>query len=160
MQGGQKKWEWVKKGAPIRIEIGPRDIESRKVCMQRRDRPATVKEFLGKEEFLQIVPDVLQEIHDTLLQRALEFRDANIIPCGDLDSFHTHWAGENPGWLATPWAGTPEEEDALSKQHKITIRCMPLADAGLPAAVVSGTGGTCFLTGKTCSPVAIWGRSY
>ncbi len=160
VQGGQKKWEWVKKGAPIRIEIGPRDIESRKVCMQRRDRPSAAKEFLDKEEFLQIVPDILQEIHDTLLQRAQEFRDANIIPCDDLDRFHAHWAGENPGWLATPWAGTPEEEDALSKQHKITIRCMPLADAGLPAAVVPGTGGTCFLTGKSGSPVALWGRSY
>jgi prolyl-tRNA synthetase len=49
LQGGQKKWDWVKKGAPIRIEIGPRDIESRKVCMQRRDQAPTEKSFMDKE---------------------------------------------------------------------------------------------------------------
>ncbi|MBC7979121.1 MAG: proline--tRNA ligase [Armatimonadetes bacterium] len=160
LQGGQKKWEWVKKGAPIRIEIGPRDIESRKVCMQRRDQPPTEKQFMDKEEFLQLVSNILQEIHDNLLNKATAFRDANIIACNGIDAFHSHWAGENIGWLATPWAGTAEEEDRLSKQHKITIRCLPVEDAGLPEAMLSLIGEPCFLTGKTSDSIALWGRSY
>ncbi|MEP2775628.1 MAG: proline--tRNA ligase [Luteolibacter sp.] len=160
MQGGQKKWDWVKKGAPIRVEIGPRDIESRKVCVQRRDRAANEKEFMDKEEFLQTVPNILQDIHDSLLVKAREFRDANIHACTSLEDFHAHWSSENPGWLATPWAGTPEEEDELSKKHKIAIRCMPIKDAGLPEALLSAAAGACILTGKQSSPVAIWGRSY
>ncbi|QTN31582.1 proline--tRNA ligase [Akkermansiaceae bacterium] len=160
IQGGQKKWEWVKKGTPIRIEIGPRDIESRKVCVQRRDNAPTEKSFMEKDEFIQSVTDILQEIHDNLFARALAFRDANISACNEPDAFHAHWETENPGWLATPWAGTPEEEDTLSKQHKITIRCIPLADAGLPEGLLSKVGDKCFLTGKKSSSVTLWGRSY
>lgn len=95
-----------------------------------------------------------------MLSRALEFRDANISACNEADVFHSHWEKENPGWLATPWAGSPEEEEALSKQHKITIRCLPLADAGLPEGLLSEVGDKCFLTGKQSSSVTLWGRSY
>ncbi|MFN7342687.1 MAG: His/Gly/Thr/Pro-type tRNA ligase C-terminal domain-containing protein, partial [bacterium] len=106
IQGGQKKWDWVKKGTPIRIEIGPRDIESRKVCMQRRDQGPTEKSFMDKEDFIQNATDILQEIHNNLLDNATKFRDANIVPCNQLEEFHAHWSKENPGWLLTPWAGT------------------------------------------------------
>ncbi len=142
------------------LEIGPRDIESRKVCVQRRDMATTEKSFVDKEEFLQMVPDLLQEIHDNLLSRALEFRDANISACNSVEAFHAHWKGENPGWIATPWAGSPDEEEKLSKQHKITIRCLPIPDAGLSKDLLAAVGKTCFLTGKESEAVAIWGRSY
>ena len=155
LSGGVKKWEWIKKGVPIRIEIGPRDIETRKVCVQRRDQPISDKNFSDKQEFIQQVGEILEEIHDSLLTRATAFRDANITPCDSLEAFHAHWAGENPGWLYTPWAGTPEQEDELSKQHKITIRCLPLASVKLPQ-----TGGKCILTGQETATRAIWGRSY
>ena len=160
IQGGSKKWDWVKKGTPIRIEIGPRDIESRKVCLQRRDHSPADKAFLGKEDFLQNVTNILQEIHDNMLAKARALRDANITPCSEIDAFHAHWEKENPGWLLTPWAGTSEEEDALSKQHKITIRCLPLADAGLPDSLFAGLSENCFLTGKQSNFFSLWGRSY
>lgn len=160
LQGGQKKWEWVKKGAPIRIEIGPRDIESRKVCLQRRDQAPTEKAFLDKEEFIQLVPNILEEIHGNLLRKAEDFRDENLSPCDEIGAFHAHWEQENPGWLLTPWAGSSEEEDALSKQHKITIRCLPLEDAGLPGKLFTGLSGKCLLTGNESQSFALWGRSY
>lgn len=164
LQGGVKKWEWIKKGVPIRVEIGPRDIETRKVCVQRRDLPANEKEFMDKEDFLRRASDILQEIHDSLLRRATEFRDANIRECTDLEDFHAHWENSaNPqassgnsqagGWLLTPWAASPEQEDELSKRHRITIRCLPLDkqnEAELP----------CILTGKPTRARALWGRSY
>ena len=150
-----KKWEWIKKGVPIRIEIGPRDIETRKVCIQRRDQAVSAKDFSDKEEFIQRAKDILGEIHQSLIQRATAFRDANITPCDDLERFHAHWATENPGWLVTPWAGSPEQEEALSKQHKITIRCLPLDGIRLPDA-----GSKCIVTGEETTTRAIWGRSY
>jgi prolyl-tRNA synthetase len=153
IQGGVKKWEWIKKGVPIRIEIGPRDIETRKVCVQRRDRGGNEKEFMDKEEFLQQATEILQEIHNTLLERATAFRDANIAPCDSIESFHAHWGQDNPGWLITPWAGTPDEEEAISKQHKIAIRCLPLDKQDEAEAA-------CILTGKPTKSRAIWGRSY
>jgi prolyl-tRNA synthetase len=155
LNGGVKKWEWIKKGVPIRIEIGPRDIETRKLCVQRRDQPISAKEFSEKDEFIQRASDILAEIHATLLTRATEFRDANITACEDLAAFHGHWAQDNPGWLYTPWAGTAEQEEELSKQHKITIRCLPLATVKLPT-----TRNTCLLTGQDTTVRALWGRSY
>ncbi len=148
-----KKWEWVKKGAPIRIEIGPRDLESRKVCLQRRDQPSNEKSFVDKEDFLRDATDILQEIHDTLLVRAKDFRDANIAECGDIDDFHQHWEQDNPGWLLTPWAGSNEQEDELSKRHKITIRCLPNGNQ-------EGDEAPCVLTGTPTRRRALWGRSY
>ncbi|MBC8127727.1 MAG: proline--tRNA ligase, partial [Gloeobacteraceae cyanobacterium ES-bin-144] len=156
LSGGVKKWEWIKKGVPIRIEIGPRDIETRKVCVQRRDAPIATKDFQIKEDFIRTAGEILDEIHHNLLQRSTAFRDANIVPCETLDDFHAHWAKDNPGWLLTPWSGTPEQEDALSKQHKITIRCIPLDTVSLPQS----TGGKCFLTGQKTDTRALWGRSY
>jgi prolyl-tRNA synthetase len=160
LSGGVKKWEWIKKGVPIRIEIGPRDIGTRKVCVQRRDQPVAAKEFPDKEDFIRRAADILDEIHHALLERATSFRDTNITPCDSLDAFHAHWAQDNPGWLYTSWAGTPEQEDELSKQHKITIRCLPVATATLPPAITGATNGKCFLTGSETATRALWGRSY
>jgi prolyl-tRNA synthetase len=155
LNGGVKKWEWIKKGVPIRIEIGPRDIETRKCCVQRRDQPVSAKDFPVKEDFIRQASEMLDEIHANLLQRATAFRDENITPCDSMEAFDAHWATENPGWLLTPWAGTPEQEDEISKKHKITIRCIPLDSVKLPQA-----GGKCILTGQETATRAIWGRSY
>ncbi|MEM1083366.1 MAG: proline--tRNA ligase [Verrucomicrobiota bacterium] len=148
-----KKWEWVKKGAPIRIEIGPRDVESRKVCLQRRDQAANEKDFVDKEDFIRNATDILQEIHDKLLENATAFRDENIAECSELEAFHQHWKQDNPGWLLTPWCGSSAEEDALSKEHKITVRCLPLDKQNEPEL-------PCLVTGKPTKARALWGRSY
>ena len=100
--GGVKKWDWVKKGVPIRIEIGPRDLENRKVCLQRRDEAANEKHFLDKEEFLRNSEDILDQIHQSLLQNATNFREENLADCGSMEDFESHWKKENPGWLSTP----------------------------------------------------------
>lgn len=151
--GGVKKWEWVKKGVPLRVEIGPRDLEERKVCLQRRDQAANEKSFIEKEEFLREVVETLDNVHQSLLQRALDFREENITECSDLETFEKYWEEENPGWLVTPWAGSREQEEELSKKHKITIRCLPLDKQAGPEA-------DCILTGSATSSRAIWGRSY
>jgi len=151
--GGAKKWEWVKKGAPIRIEIGPRDLESGKVCLQRRDQAPNEKSFIPKEDFIRNASEILGEIHNTLLTRATRLRDDNITECEDLECFSNHWSQDAPGWLITPWNGTREQEEELSKKYKIAIRCLPLNQETNPPA-------PCFLTGEKTTCRAIWGRSY
>ncbi len=160
LSGGVKKWEWIKKGVPIRIEIGPRDLDTHKVCVQRRDQPVATKEFLPQAEFLQAACDILDDIHQSLLARATAMRDAHITRCDSLDDFHAHWAQETPGWLYTGWAGTSEQEEELSKQHKITIRCIPLATASLATGLGDDADERCILTGAATTTRALWGRSY
>jgi prolyl-tRNA synthetase len=159
INGGVKKWDWIKKGVPIRIEIGPRDLESGKACVQRRDQAISEKEFTEQESLIPRAPELLQAIHLALLFRATAFRNQNITFCTRLEVFHAHWANENPGWLYTPWAGTSEQEEELSKQHKITIRCIPIPQADLPESLKASSG-KCILTGEETTRFAIWGRSY
>ncbi|MGD9419448.1 MAG: proline--tRNA ligase [Verrucomicrobiota bacterium JB025] len=158
--GGVKKWEWIKKGVPIRIEIGPRDIESRKVCVQRRDQPVKEKSFTDKEDFIRGAVEMLDEIHSNLLARATALRDDNLQGCESLEDFEKHWESDDAGWLYTPWAGSPEQEEEISKKHRITIRCIPVASASLSEELKASVGSKCFLTGEETGVRAIWGRSY
>ena len=151
--GGVKKWEWVKKGVPIRLEIGPRDIESRKVCLQRRDHPPNEKDFVDREEFLRNASDTLDGIHHELLRRLTGFRDANITPCHTLPGFAEHWSHDDAGWLLTPWAGSSQQEEELAKEHKITIRCLPPTPEDAAEA-------PCIITESPTRQRALWGRSY
>src|SRR5438270_4088493 len=75
--GGVKNWEWIKKGVPLRVEIGPRDLESGKVAVSRRDQPVKAKEAVATEEFLKRAPEILNSIQRNLFQRAMQFRDEN-----------------------------------------------------------------------------------
>ena len=158
--GGAKKWEWVKKGVPIRVEIGPRDIENRKLCVQRRDQEPGAKDFPGRDDFIRNATDILEEIHAKLLAKALEFRNANITACNTMEVFEAHWEQDNPCWLLMAWDGDSHQEEELSKKHKITIRCLPLDHVQLPKELTEAAGKTCPLTARVASRRALWGRSY
>src|SRR3954471_8016213 len=75
--GGVKSWDWIKKGVPLRVELGPRDLESGNVAVNRRDQPVKAKEFLKTDEFVGKASELLVAIQQNLLARATEFRDAN-----------------------------------------------------------------------------------
>ena len=111
------------------------------------------KDFMPKEDFIRNASSILQDIHNSLLTRATELRDNNISECADIDSFDQHWAQDTAGWLLTPWNGSREQEEELSKKHKISIRCLPNDQQ-------DGEQAPCLLTGEPTRQRAIWGRSY
>jgi prolyl-tRNA synthetase len=154
LPGGQKNWEWIKKGVPLRVEIGPRDITSRNVAVARRDRGPKEKEFVQKEQFIRDVDDYLDEIQTKLLERATAMRDANTKKLESEAEFREFFAEKAPGGFALMhWAGSNDDEDRLSKELKVTIRCIPNGDA-------YAEEGKCFLTGKPSSRRVIFARSY
>jgi len=76
--GGAKNWEWIKKGVPLRVEIGPRDLEKkRRREVSRRDQAVKAKQSMPMEEFVARVPEILGSIQDSLYARAKKFREAN-----------------------------------------------------------------------------------
>src|SRR5256884_4465512 len=75
--GGVKNWEWIKKGVPLRVEIGPRDLEKNSVEVSRRDQALKAKESITVEEFVARAPEILSSIQDSLYARAKKFREAN-----------------------------------------------------------------------------------
>ena len=159
--GGVKTWEWIKKGVPVRIEIGPRDLENGSVALVRRDQGPKDKQFLPTEDAVASIVDTLQSIQDTLLKRAIAFREEHTTEINDMDEFRKFFTPENTkqpeihgGFALVHWAGGVEEEEVLGKELKVTIRCIP-NDPDL-----RGKAGTCFYTGKQSEGRVIFSKSY
>lgn len=155
VNGGIKKWEWIKKGVPLRVEIGPRDLEKGTVCLCRRDKAANEKEFVSEADFEAHAKALLDDVQQTLLQRQLAFRDSHIRPCNSLAELKENFAGEGDAdWLLCPWDGSAQEEEELGKSLRISIRCIPQGEMG------RGEEAPCILTGRPTTRRVIWARSY
>lgn len=153
--GGTKKWEWVKKGVPLRVEIGPRDLEKGSVCVSRRDRPSHEKEFMPEEDLVAGIDALLQDVQDELLRRATAFRDAHIRRVSTLKELEDNFSSEGDAdWLLVPWEASPEQEEELAKRLRISVRCIPAGDMGRGEPV------PCILTGKPTTQRVLWARSY
>lgn len=150
-RGGEKNWEWIKKGVPLRIEIGPRELESRSCAVSRRDRPHKEKTVVSLEDLKQTLPTLLQEIQDGYFTQAKAFLQKHIYThitnFDELKAFFT----SDSGFVKAKWCGDKETE-ALLNELGVTIRCLPLEQ--------SGTEGKCILTGRPATFDAIFAKSY
>jgi prolyl-tRNA synthetase len=158
-RGGEKNWEWIKKGVPLRLEVGPRDVEAQSVMVSRRDKPHKEKIATGCQNIATECVRLLDEIQANLYQKAKKFRDQNIRT--DIQNFEQMNHFFNPkgsdkpeihgGFVLAKWCGDAETEKMLD-ELKVTIRCLPLKQ--------SGTQGICVLTGKPATLDAIFAKSY
>ncbi len=158
-RGGEKNWEWIKKGIPLRIEVGPRDLESQSVMICRRDRPHKEKAKVDISSLQERAVILLEEIQQGLFETARTFRDNNL-QCEmkslkEMELFFTPKNQDKPeihgGFVKAKWCGDPETEKLLDPL-KVTIRCLPLEQ--------SHTQGTCILTGRPATLEAIFSKSY
>jgi prolyl-tRNA synthetase len=158
-KGAEKNWDWVRRGVPLRIEVGPRDIEKGTVVLYRRDRGSREKEFLPVEGLAQRLPAILEEIQNTLLQQARALREQHLhTEVQDYKQFCEFFTPKNPekpeihgGFVRAKWCGTPESV-ALLESLKVSIRCLPLDQ--------SKTEGRCVLTGAPATLDAIFAKAY
>ena len=160
--GGVKNWEWVKKGVPLRVELGPRDLESGNVAVSRRDQPVKAKQFLKLEELIAKASELLVSIQDNLLARATEFRDANTRMIDSKEEFYAFFTAKNPakpeihgGFALTHWDGSRDVEEQIKNDLKVTIRCIPFDDPANPPEA-----GTCPFTGNPSPRRVIWAKAY
>lgn len=159
LRGGEKNWEWIKKGIPLRIEVGPKDIEKDGVVVYRRDKGHREKLFLGRSELPARLPALLQEIQDSYFHQAKEFAAANTRDdIQDFESFKAFFTPKNPekpeihgGFVRAKWCEDPSSLDALS-ELKITVRNVPFDQ--------SGTAGKCVITGKPATTDVIFAKTY
>ncbi|MDR1518802.1 MAG: proline--tRNA ligase [Planctomycetota bacterium] len=149
MNAGEKGWEWVKKGVPIRVEAGPRDLEKNAVFVARRDRGPRDKYSQGRDDFIASLPAVLRDIQDGLFARAKAFRDANCRDIDDLGEFKAFFTPARPekpeihgGFALSHWCGDPACETRVAEELAATIRCVPLdrEKSGPGKCVVCGGG--------------------
>jgi prolyl-tRNA synthetase len=160
LPGGTKNWEWVKKGVPVRVEIGPRDLEKGTLAVARRDRGMKEKEFPEHAVFVSGAVALLQSVQDGLLERATAFRDANMVRIDSQEAFEAFFTAANSdkpeihgGFALCHWAGSAGDEERIQKQFGVTMRCVPFGDEYLEE-------GVCFLTGKPSSRRVIFAKAY
>jgi prolyl-tRNA synthetase len=160
--GGQKNWEWIKKGVPLRVELGPRDLESGNVAVSRRDQPVKSKEFIASSEFVTRAVELLGSIQQNLFDRAKEFRDAHTRAIDSKDEFYAFFTPANSakpeihgGFALAHWDGSRAVEEQIKNDLKVTIRCVPFDDPANPPEP-----GTCPFTGKPSPRRVVWAKSY
>jgi prolyl-tRNA synthetase len=159
MRGGEKTWDWIKRGIPIRIEVGPRDIESQKVMLARRDCDHKDKQLLAVDEVPEVVLEVLSKMQKNYFEQALAFQKKhtveNVQNFEELKAFFTPKNLDKPeihgGFVKAKWCEDPETE-ALLDPLKVTIRCIPMEQ--------SGTEGLCIITGRPATLDVILAKSY
>jgi prolyl-tRNA synthetase len=146
---GFKFAEWELKGVPVRIAIGPRDIENGTVEVARRDTKE--KQVMKMDEVSSKIPQLLDDIQVSIYQRALKFRNEHITKVETYDEFKSVLDGKG-GFVAAHWDGTSETEAAIKEETKATIRCIPL-DA-------KEENGTCIYSGKPSAKRVLFARAY
>jgi prolyl-tRNA synthetase len=157
--GGVKNWEWIKKGVPLRVEIGPRDLEKNSVELSRRDQEVKAKGSMPMEEFLARAPEILTSIQESLYARAQKFRDANTRVIDSKKDFYDFFTPKNAakpeihgGFARAHWNGSREIEEQIKNDLKVTIRVIPIDDSSEP--------GQCIFTGEPSARRVIWAKAY
>jgi prolyl-tRNA synthetase len=147
---GFKYNHWELRGVPLRIEVGPRDIEKSSVMTSRRDQPGKPgKKILPMENLPAQIGELLDEIQAALLERATSFRDEHI---HDVDDYDTLKEVVQDGWAFSWWCGDAACEAAVKADTKATIRCIPMKQPG-------GTG-KCVYCGKEAKEKAYFAKAY
>lgn len=145
---GWKFNEWELKGVPLRVEIGPRDVQNNSVMLARRDN--RVKESVGMDALAARVAEVLDEIQKALYQRAVEFRDSHTYTASTYDDLIE--GVKQGGFVQAFWCGDASCEDKIKDDTKATNRCIPLEQRG--------DSGKCIVCGKPSSTRALFARAY
>ena len=146
---GWKFAQYEMKGVPLRVELGPKDIEAGQCVLVRRDNRE--KTFVKLEDLESEVARLLGEIHDSLYQKALANREANTHVAHDMAEMHAVADGGN-GFYNTMWCGSLECELKMKEEIGVTSRCMPLEQEHL--------GDTCVCCGRPAHRMIIWGKAY
>lgn len=146
---GFKFAEWELKGVPLRMAIGPRDLENNTVELARRD--TKVKQTESIADLWTKIPELIESIQQGIYNKALEFRNNNIRKVESYDEFK-QVLDQKGGFISAHWDGTNETEQRIKEETKATIRCIPL-DA-------EEEEGKCMVTGNTSKKRVLFARAY
>jgi prolyl-tRNA synthetase len=157
--GGARGWDWIKKGIPVRVEIGPRDIARDAVFVGRRDQAHRDKTAMPREAFIAQLHGILDEIQDNLFQRACRFRDENTRKVDDRQDFYGWFTPQNTekpeihgGFALSCWCGDAACEAIIKEDLNVTIRCIPLETVK--------EAGNCICCGKPADTRVVFAKAY
>ena len=148
---GWKFAEYELKGVPVRIGIGPRDLENGTIEIARRDTLTKETFALDSQPIAEKISTLLDDIQEGIFKKALDFRTSVTTEVNTWEEFQ-HVLESKGGFLAAHWDGTPETEEKIKELTKATIRCIPLDR--------KEEVGSCILTGKPSSGRVYFAKAY
>ena len=158
-RGGDKVWSWIKKGVPIRLEIGPRDIAADSVSLARRDCGHRERANISRAELAQTIASQLDEMQHNLFERARSFRKEHTRLIDSKEEFYEFFTPRNiekpeihGGFALSHWSEDPRVEETLSNDLNVTIRCIP-SDS-------PEESGRCIISGKPSSRRVLFAKTY
>ena len=159
MAGGDKRWEWIKKGAPLLLEVGPRDVQGGQVCVTRRDQLGAGKRFMARGEFVAQAAGELGAAQQALFDAAKAYQTARIVTdITDRAAFEAYFSKDADGGFASglgfvraKWCGDPASL-AMLEPLGVTVRCIPFDQ--------DGKEGRCVLTGAPAVQDVVFARAY
>ncbi len=146
---GFKFAEWELKGVPIRIAIGPKDLENGTYEVARRD--TLTKEVISKEGIVNSISVLLAQIQTDMFDKALNYRNSHITEVNSFDEFKEVLEGKG-GFISAHWDGTPETEEKIKDLTKASIRCLPLDRVN--------ESGSCVFTGNPSTGRVLFAKAY
>ncbi len=152
LTGGEKAWSWVKKGVPLRLEIGKKECETESVYVGRRDQAYKERYSQARAEFVASLPRLLDEIQAGLLARAKSFRQQNTIEINSKQAFYDFFSKEQGGFVLAHWNGEAAIEAKIKEELSVTIRCLPFEPNPEP--------GKCIFTGEPSKQRVIFAKAY
>lgn len=147
---GWKFSQYEMKGVPVRVEIGPKDIEKNQCVVVRRDDRS--KQFVSLDDLEQTIADTLQAVHDAMYQKALENMKEKTHTATTFDEF-VETAKERPGFIKAMWCGDVECEDKIKDvTNGVKSRCIPFEEEHI--------SDVCVCCGKPAKHQVFWGKQY
>ncbi len=159
LTGSERNWHWIKKGIPLRMEIGPRDVASGKVMIARRDQGPRDKVAVEMAQIKDYVLKTLAEIQANIYAKALKFQQDNTIKIDDNKAFYKYFTPKNEeqpeihgGFALSHWCGDAACEEKIKEDLKVTVRCIPFD--------VAEEDGNCISCGKASKRRVVFAKSY
>lgn len=146
---GYKFNEYELKGVPVRVAIGPKDLENNTFEIARRD--LLTKEIVSKDAAQDYIKNLLEEIQESIFKKALDYRDSHITEVNSFDEFKEVLYNKG-GFVSAHWDGTIETEEKIKELTKATIRCIPLEQ--------KEESGVCVMTGNPSSGRVLFAKAY
>ena len=146
---GWKFAQWEMKGVPLRLEIGPKDIEKNQCVLVRRDNRE--KTFVSLDELESAIPAQLEALAQAIFQRALDNREKRTFAAATMDEV-VKLASENNGYIKTMWCGDEACEEKMKEVAGLSSRCMPFEQEQI--------GDVCPCCGKPAKVMVYWGKAY
>jgi prolyl-tRNA synthetase len=146
---GFKFAEWELKGVPVRIAVGPKDLENGTFEVARRD--TLTKEVVSKDGIVTYISDLLAQIQKDLFEKALNYRNTHITEVNSFEEFKSVLNSEG-GFVSAHWDGTAETEEKIKEMTKATIRCIPLDRVE--------EAGSCVFTGNPSVGRVLFAKAY